>query len=89
MLDDVVGDRGPPPCVRLAEGDDVAVDVGGAGAVVVEVAGGWVVVVVDGALVGVVVGVLVVVTALSPTPARLGNGWTSMPWVAAFMKSSH
>src|SRR6478609_7519088 len=55
--------------------------------VVVEVGG--CIVVVDGAVVVVVVGVLVVVTALSPMPARLGNCWTSMPVVATFMKSSH
>ena len=66
----------------------VVVVVTGGGAVVVEV-GGSVVVVVEGAVVVVVLGVLVVVTALSPMPARLGNCCTSMPWVAAFMKSSH
>src|SRR5436190_4057173 len=92
LVEVVVGGRGPPPWLRLGEEEgDVSVVVGGGGGSVVVLVGGCVVVVVvEGAwVVGVVVGVLVVVTALSPMPARLGNCWTSMPWVAAFMKSSH
>src|SRR4051812_37547882 len=92
----VVVGRGPPPWVRVvvvAGGRVVVVVVTGGGAVVVVVVGGAVVVVVvvDSCVVVVVVvdGVLVVVTALSPIPARLGNSWTSIPCVAAFMKSSH
>ena len=82
----VVVGLGPPPWVLVVVvtgGSEVVVVDGGA--VVVEVGGAVVVVVVDGAVVVVVVGVLVVVTALSPMPARLGNCWTSMPWVATFM----
>src|SRR6478735_2895389 len=73
----VVDGLGPWVLVVVTGGGAVVVVTGGGGAVVVEVGG------------CVVVGVLVVVTALSPMPARLGNCWTSMPVVATFMKSSH
>ena len=84
----VVGLGLPWVLVVVVDGGAVVVVVAGGGAVVVVVVGA-VVVVVEGSLVVVVLGVLVVVTALSPMPARLGNCCTSMPWVAAFMKSSH